>query len=1250
MFLLAGMFASAQLLHRYDFETAGNASDRVGTAHGTLRGTATVSGGALNTTGAAGGLSGGVPQNCVSLPASAVAGITNAFSVEVWFSCSPNGGWNTLYSFSANNTANYVLATPAADYLPNPSRIAVKGGGGNAAELLANQTPTTNGIVHNMAVTYDGTNVTYYLDGALPTFSGLQNSFADPGLNLSSMTYIGIAGGAPFGDPTIKGKVYDFRIYGQALTAAQVAVLYSLGTNASNAAISNAIAFTVAAQPKSMIVPQGGIGTGAISVARRSGFTNEVSLSAENLPAGVTASFNPQPAVSNSVMTLTAGSSVAVGHYEFSVVGAVGGVSNATPMLLMVTSNSAVAFTWPSYSPNLNYNFTNEFAAIPMPTNVLDDCSGVTTTVTLSNNWFCFRFGSCATNIVTSNAWVPMLQTLNSNFVYFRDVMGWPPDKRAKRGYKSAIYLLGSCDCVGGQPSDLGGWQGSINYNGEDWPMGLFSYYPVYSWDPACPYSDKLGQQGACTHEMIHSVLADMPGCKQAAWFQEGGNTWLQGEAEAQKTGNYSGIGWLSAGSMLAPFMPIECYSGWLQDDSFGGPSAEGVNMFSNSVQICTWRNMLGGVQYSEAFPHFMGEMVSPGSVAWIWRYCTNRVVEGLATAPGGLGDGQTRRLIMEYRARGALCDYGKWSGAYTALLDNNWGAVWGAEWSPYWINCAPWTARCYVVTTNVGGTLQPEWRTLPGWSGANQIPLQVGGVFGTTASVTFTPLGNNMTCQLVYRAADNSVVYGQPVSGGACSVKFDKAPKNNVVIAVICNTDWQYLGEATRQAKFDYRLTLGTNVTGTANIATKWYSTATTTKGVPVWDGGATGSGTDLDTAANWNGDAVPGVSGGETAQFGGLVPGNLLLTHGGTAYAGLTGNPGINLELTSQQTGAVTVDSGVNTSALRMNNLTIADSAGAFTLGNGANTFNLTLGGTAGQTHAWQNNSTNPATLNSDVTWGLGGGGAHTLVLSGPGDWMFNNAVNNGTGGSGPVLSLTKNGAGKLTLNGAVSPTGAILLNAGTVLVNGAFTWSTLGLGYGLTLGGNGTINGGLVLSSNVTLSPGAGIGRLTIGNNAVLQAGSTTLMEISKSSLTNDQLRVTGALTLGGRLTVTNLSGTLAGGDAFQLFQANGIASSFATFSLPPLGANLAWNTNKLGGSGVLAVYSTVATNLTAMAANGTLQLSWPADHAGWMLQVQTNNLGAGLGTNWVSVPGTDTNTQFVVPLVPENASVFYRLIYQ
>jgi hypothetical protein len=81
------------------------------------------------------------------------------------------------------------------------------------------------------------------------------------------------------------------------------------------------------------------------------------------------------------------------------------------------------------------------------------------------------------------------------------------------------------------------------------------------------------------------------------------------------------------------------------------------------------------------------------------------------------------------------------------------------------------------------------------------------------------------MTCQLCYRATDGTPVYSKPVSSGSCSLRLDKAPGSNVVIAVICNTDYKYLGDTTRKAHYDYKLQLGTGVTGTADVNTKWYN-----------------------------------------------------------------------------------------------------------------------------------------------------------------------------------------------------------------------------------------------------------------------------------------------------------------------------------------------------------------------------------------------------------------------------------------
>ena len=63
------------------------------------------------------------------------------------------------------------------------------------------------------------------------------------------------------------------------------------------------------------------------------------------------------------------------------------------------------------------------------------------------------------------------------------------------------------------------------------------------------------------------------------------------------------------------------------------------------------------------------------------------------------------------------------------------------------------------------------------------------------------------------------------------------------------------------------------------------------------------------------------------------------------------------------------------------------------------------------------------------------------------------------------------------------------------------------------------------------------------------------------------------------------------------------------------------------------------------------NGSqLQISWPQDHTGWSLQVQTNAPGAGLGKAWVTLPTSVSTNQTSVSVETANGSVFFRLIYQ
>jgi autotransporter-associated beta strand protein len=54
-------------------------------------------------------------------------------------------------------------------------------------------------------------------------------------------------------------------------------------------------------------------------------------------------------------------------------------------------------------------------------------------------------------------------------------------------------------------------------------------------------------------------------------------------------------------------------------------------------------------------------------------------------------------------------------------------------------------------------------------------------------------------------------------------------------------------------------------------------------------------------------------------------------------------------------------------------------------------------------------------------------------------------------------------------------------------------------------------------------------------------------------------------------------------------------------------------------------------------------GQLQLSWPADHTGWRLEMNTDLAG----TNWLDVPGANGTNALSIPTT--NGGIFYRLVY-
>jgi hypothetical protein len=58
---------------------------------------------------------------------------------------------------------------------------------------------------------------------------------------------------------------------------------------------------------------------------------------------------------------------------------------------------------------------------------------------------------------------------------------------------------------------------------------------------------------------------------------------------------------------------------------------------------------------------------------------------------------------------------------------------------------------------------------------------------------------------------------------------------------------------------------------------------------------------------------------------------------------------------------------------------------------------------------------------------------------------------------------------------------------------------------------------------------------------------------------------------------------------------------------------------------------------------------MQFTWPPDHLGWRLQMQTDPPGSGLGTNWVSLPGSAATNQMSISIDPTQGDIFFRLVY-
>ena len=268
--------------------------------------------------------------------------------------------------------------------------------------------------------------------------------------------------------------------------------------------------------------------------------------------------------------------------------------------------------------------------------------------------------------------------------------------------------------------------------------------------------------------------------------------------------------------------------------------------------------------------------------------------------------------------------------------------------------------------------------------------------------------------------------------------------------------------------------------------------------------------------------------------------------------------------------------------------------------------------------------------------------------IIKVGTGTWNLTGATLTYSG-----LTTVSNGVLALGASATLPNTTPItLVSPGALDVSAA---GTLNLAA-QTLQGNGTLLGSLSTTADSVVSPGGAgsIGTLTVTNDANLTGTNIMELNIANSPATNDML-VAQTIEMGGTLTVTNIGPDLHTGDTFKLFSVPA-TGEFTVTNLPATTADgsitYVWD-NKLAIDGTLVLLqgappiATYPTNITATVNGSSLQITWPATHLGWMIQVQTNNLSSGLSTNWVTISNTASVLGYTNTMNPANGSVFYRL---
>ena len=225
------------------------------------------------------------------------------------------------------------------------------------------------------------------------------------------------------------------------------------------------------------------------------------------------------------------------------------------------------------------------------------------------------------------------------------------------------------------------------------------------------------------------------------------------------------------------------------------------------------------------------------------------------------------------------------------------------------------------------------------------------------------------------------------------------------------------------------------------------------------------------------------------------------------------------------------------------------------------------IITGGITGTGNVVLNNIGLAANTFNFTTSAINHTGSLTLQGSATGDTTIDSVI------GANVTSVTQNSAtSRMVLSGGTTHayTGATNVTAGTLVVNGNISTSSLTtVSSGATIGGSGTV-GALTVAAGATLAPGNSPGTL---NTGTLTLADTSILnfELNPTSTTvgsniNDLVSVTGNLTLDGILNVVATSGDFLAAttsSVWRLFNYTGtLTNNGVTLGTMPTLTGLVW----------------------------------------------------------------------------------------